>query len=245
MAEGQGGRAAQVARGEHREAQGFLRRHGWRLGLLFAFVLLPLWGFAALADEVREAEAFPFDEPILLLAQDLARDGLDRTFLLASELGYAWGVVPGDILLVLALAWRRRFRESVFAAAALGGSALLNLSAKQFFARERPTLWESISPEDTFSFPSGHAMGSMTLAVVLVLLAWPTRWRWPVLAAMAVFVPMVGLSRVYLGVHYPSDILAGWAAACAWAVGCYGLAFRGRLRPWGARRTRDVVRASG
>src|SRR3546814_10222629 len=69
-------------------------------------------------------------------------------------------------------------------------------------------------------------MGSMTLAAVLVLLAWPTRWRWPVVAAMAVFVPMVGLSRVYLGVHFPSDILAGWAAALAWAAGAYLLVFR-------------------
>src|SRR3546814_8426441 len=94
---------------------------------------------------------------------------------------------------------------------ATGGSGLLTVVAKQAFARDRPSLWESIAPEHNFSFPSGHAMGSMTLAAVLVLLAWPTRWRWPVVAAMAVFVPMVGLSRVYLGVHFPSDILAGWA----------------------------------
>lgn len=236
-------RAASVADAEAREATGFLRRHGWRLGLLFAFLLLPLWGFAELADEVREAEPFPFDEPILRFAQASARQGLDALFLVASDLGYAWGVVPFDVVLVLALAWKRRFRESVFAAAALGGSALLNLAAKQFFARQRPTLWESISPEDTFSFPSGHAMGSMTLAAVLVLLVWRTRWRWPVLVAMAVFVPMVGLSRVYLGVHYPSDILAGWAAALAWAVGCYGLAFRGRLRPWQRRLAAGDPRA--
>ena len=71
-----------------------------------------------------------------------------------------------------------------------------------------------------------HAMGSMTLACVLVLLAWPTRWRGWVVGAMAVFVPMVGLSRVYLGVHFPSDILAGWAAAATWAVGTYLVVFR-------------------
>src|SRR3546814_9881919 len=77
-------------------------------------------------------------------------------------------------------------------------------------------------------------MGSMTLAAVLVLLAWPTRWRWPVVAAMAAFVPMVGLSRVYLGVHFPSDILAGWAAALAWTAGAYLLVFRWDGRPWGS-----------
>ena len=75
-------------------------------------------------------------------------------------------------------------------------------------------------------------MGSMTLAMVLILLAWPTRWRWPVLAAMAAFVAMVGLSRVYLGVHYPSDILAGWMAAMAWVAGVYLMVFRSR---WGRR----------
>lgn len=221
-----------VARGEGREAVAFLQRHGMRLLLLFVGLLLPMWGFLELADEVREAEPFPFDEPLLLLAQEMARQGLDQWFLLFSKLGYAYGVVPFDIALVVALAWRRRFRESIFAAVALGGSALLNLATKRLFARERPSLWESIAPEATYSFPSGHAMGSMTLAAVLVLLAWPTRWRWWVIGAMAFFVAMVGLSRIYLGVHYPSDILAGWAAALVWAVGCYGLAFKGQLRPW-------------
>ena len=154
------------------------------------------------------------------------------SFLLFSTIGYEWGVVPFDIVLVLVLALLRRYREGLFAAIALGGSALLNLAAKQFFARDRPSLWESIAPETNFSFPSGHAMGSMTLACVLVLLAWRTRWRWPMLVAMAAFVVMVGLSRVYLGVHYPSDILAGWTAATAWTVGVYLLVFRGQLRPW-------------
>lgn len=227
---------AEVARTEAALGTSFLRRHGFRLLLLFAGLLLPLWGFAELADEVREAEPFPFDAPLLHFAHAIARDGFDRWFLVFSAVGYEYGVLPFDVALVAALAWRRRFRESIFAAAALAGSALLNLATKQLFARERPTLWESISPEATFSFPSGHAMGSMTLAVVLVLLAWPTRWRWFTVATMAFFTSMVGLSRVYLGVHYPSDILAGWAAASVWAVGCYGLVFFGRLRPWQVRK---------
>lgn len=226
---------ADIVRTESREGRSFLQRHGRHLALLFAGLLLPLWGFAELADEVHEAEVFPFDEPILRLAQSLASQGFDDWFLLFSKLGYEYGVVPFDVALVLALASKRRFRESIFAAVALGGSALLNIATKQLFARPRPALWESIAPEHTYSFPSGHAMGSMTLAVVLVLLAWPTRWRWITVGAMAFFVLMVGLSRVYLGVHYPSDILAGWAAAMAWAMGCYGLMFRDDLRPWGKR----------
>jgi len=222
---------AGAARAEARFGIGFLRRRWRRLALAFAGVLLPLWAFGELADEVREAEAFAFDEPLLRFAQGMARDGFDEAFLLFSKLGYEWGVVPFDIALVLALAYLRRMREGLFAGIALGGSALLNLGAKQLFARERPSLWESIAPESTFSFPSGHAMGSMTLAAVLVLLAWHTRWRWWAVPPMAAFVAMVGLSRVYLGVHYPSDILAGWTAACAWTVAAWLLVFRDG-RPW-------------
>ena len=210
----------------------FLRRRWRRLLLAFAGLLLPLWGFGEIADEVREAEAFPFDAPILQFAQGIAHHGFDRAFLLFSKLGYQWGVVPFDVLLVLALAVSRKLREGLFAGIAIIGSALLNLGAKQLFARERPTLWESVAPESTFSFPSGHAMGSITLAMVLVLLAWHTRWRWWVAVPMAAFVAMVGLSRVYLGVHYPSDILAGWAFSIGWTVGAYLLVFPHGQRPW-------------
>ncbi|HZH43048.1 MAG TPA: phosphatase PAP2 family protein [Lysobacter sp.] len=209
----------------------WLRRSWLRLTLVFVGVLLPMWAFAELADEIHERETIGFDEPVLLFAREIGTPALDRFFVLVSWIGYAWGVVPFDIALVLLLALWRRYREAMFAALALGGSGLLNVLTKHVFARERPSLWESIAPETTFSFPSGHAMGSATLAWVLLLLSWPTRWRWPVLLAMATFVLLVGFSRVYLGVHYPSDILAGWAAASTWAVAVYLIVFRGR-RPW-------------
>ena len=109
---------------------------------------------------------------------------------------------------------------------------MLNLAAKHYFARARPDLWLSLAPETTFSFPSGHAMGSMTLAAVVTALAWNTRWRWPACLAAIAFALLVGMSRVYLGVHFPSDILAGWSAALAWTAGVYAVVFRGALRPW-------------
>jgi membrane-associated phospholipid phosphatase len=227
--------AAETLRQEARFGAAFLRRFGLRLLLLFAGLLLPLWVLAELMDEVREADPFPFDEPILLFARALAREGFDETFLLFSRLGYQWGVVPFDVLLVVVLALARRAREALFAGLALGGSALLNLGTKQLFARQRPALWDSIAPEHTFSFPSGHAMGSMTLAWVLLLLSWRTRWRWPVAVLVIGFTAMVGLSRIYLGVHYPSDILAGWTAACVWTVACFFLVFRHHRHPWQSR----------
>lgn len=218
--------------GEIRFAIRTLKQHGLRFALLFLALLLPLWGFGALAEEVWEGDTFFFDKPLLQWAETWHSPTMDRVFLFFSEIGYQWGVVPFDIALVVLLALLRKPREGLFAGIALAGSGLLNVAAKNYFGRERPTLWESISPETTFSFPSGHAMGSMTLAAVLVLLAWRTRWRWWVLALMVPFVLMVGASRIYLGVHYPSDILAGWAAALAWVFGVYLVLFRGSRRPW-------------
>lgn len=221
-----------TVRAEARFGVAFARRHGLLLLLVFAGILLPLAGFGALAHELREGEGFSFDVPLLEAAHALERAGFDRFFVVVAALGYQWGVVPFDAALVVALGWRRCMREGLFAGIAIIGSALLNLGAKPLFARDRPGLWESIAPEGSYSFPSGHAMGSMTLACVLVLLCWWTRLRWPVLAATIVFVALVGASRVYLGVHFPSDILAGWAAAVAWTYAVYGLVFRAGTRPW-------------
>ncbi len=221
-----------VAREDARFGIDFLRRHWRRMLLAFVGVLLPLWGFGELAEDLRAGEVFFFDGPLLQFAHALAADRWNGFFAWMSALGYVYGVVPADVVVVLVLALRQKLREGLFAGFAIIGSALLNLGAKQLFARARPSLWESIAPESSFSFPSGHAMGSMTLACVLVLLAWHTRWRWPVLAATSAFVMLVGFSRVYLGVHYPSDILAGWAAAITWTAGMYLLVFARDRRPW-------------
>lgn len=234
--------AAQALKQEARLGAAFLRAYGWRLLLVFVGVLLPLWGFGALVEDLHEGEQFAFDVPLLQMVHAMANAGLDRVFLLATALGYGWGVVPGDALLLLYLIWQRRLREGLFAGISIFGSLSLNVAAKHTFARVRPDLWQSIAPETSYSFPSGHAMGSMTLALVVVLLCWYPRsrggWRWPAAIIAALFVLMVGLSRVYLGVHYPSDILAGWTAASVWVVGVYGLVFYGSLRPWQVRDKR-------
>ncbi len=204
----------------------FLRKHGWRMLLWFVFLLLPLWGFAALVGEVHEKKGFTFDAPVLNMLHAVATPTLDHFFVLMSRIGYSWGVAPLDVAISVALIVCRRFRDGLFFGIAVIGSALLNMAAKNYFARMRPDLWLSITPETTYSFPSGHAMGSATLGMAVILLCWPSRWRFPVMISSVVFVLLVGTSRVYLGVHYPSDILAGWTAAIAWTFSMYTLVDR-------------------
>ncbi len=165
----------------------FLRKHGWRMVLWFVCLLLPLWGFASLVGELREKEAFPFDAPVLNMLHAVATPTLDRFFVLMTRLGYLWGVVPLDLIVLLSLASRRRFRDGLFFGIAVFGSAALNIAAKNYFARTRPDLWLSLAPETTYSFPSGHAMGSATLGTALIILCWATRWRWPMTVASFVF----------------------------------------------------------
>ncbi len=210
--------------------KGWLRSNAWRMALLFAGVLLPLGLFVDLADEVHALENRA-GKCLLRLAAAVehaqhrhSRLGCVFRRDLQGRL-HRYGVIPADIAIVLVLLVLQRWREGTFAALGFGGSALLDMGAKQFFQRDRPSLWESIAPESTFSFPSGHAMGSMTLAAVVIALAWNTRWRWPVTIVASLFALLVGISRIYLGVHYPSDILGGWSAALVWSAargGCIG-----------------------
>jgi len=196
----------------------FLRKHGWRMALCFFFLLLPIWGFAALVGELHEKEVFAFDTPILNMLHGLETPRRDHFFVWVSRIGFLWGTIPIDVIVLAWLAFRRRFRDGLFFGLAVVGSAVLDVMGKAYFTRARPDLWLSITPETNYSFPSGHAMGSATLGMALIFLFWPTRWRWPVVVGATLFVFLVGLSRLYLGVHYPSDILAGWCAAVAWVV---------------------------
>ena len=208
----------------------------------FACLLLPLWGFASLVGEYHEKAVFPFDAPILDTLHSYTTPSLDRFFIIMTRLGYLWGVMPLDVMVLVFLLFRRRFRDGLFFGIAIIGSAVLNIVAKNHYARLRPDLWLSIAPETTYSFPSGHAMGSITLAMTLIILCWPTRARWPSVIGGIVFVVLVGTSRVYLGVHYPSDILAGWTAATAWTFGIYMLVDqKAPVPPPTAAPSRDTV----
>lgn len=202
--------------------------------LLLMGVLVPMGVIAALAFWTIQGDPHPLDGALMQGVHAWAGPRTDTAMLWVSHLGYSHGVVPFDLLFVIALLLRRHWREGAFALVALGGTLWLNGQLKAIFARPRPELWEPLWRYSGNSFPSGHAAATASLTLVLALLAWRTRWRVPVLVVMVPFTLLVGTSRTYLGVHYPSDVLAGWAFGCAWAVACYLVAFH-RRPPWQGR----------
>ena len=194
--------------------------HRRSLLLLLIGVFFPLQVFGELAEDVWENEGgFPWDVSILLAIHSTANPQLDIFASSLTKLGVYWGVFPVAIAIGLALLVRRRWRKLVYFLITLGGSIIINRTAKILLHRVRPHLWPSPAPEFDYGFPSGHAMASMTLVAALVILTWRSRWRWLVLAIGSVFVLAIAWTRLYLGVHYPSDIVAGWSASIAWAIG--------------------------
>jgi len=213
-----------------------LARHRPLLAL-FAGILAPLVVFGSLAEDVWAREGFAWDLPLLRLVHARATPTRDTLMLFFTRVGAPLPLIAFVGVILLALLVRRRWHAAAFFALAVGGAAGLNAVAKLLFQRARPALWPSLVTETNYSFPSGHAMGSLAVVAALILLLRGTRWRWPLVALGGLFVAAVGLSRVYLGVHYPSDILAGWCASLAWVAGVWLLL---RAVPWSRWRTRPA-----
>jgi undecaprenyl-diphosphatase len=205
------------------------------LAVFLSLAALALWLFAALADEVIEGDTHGFDEAVLLAlrAPGNPADPLGPPWIeeLARDVTALGGVGVLTFLTLAAggLLWLQRRRGTAFfLLAAVGSGVALSNLAKSLFDRPRPDLVPHGSYVYTASFPSGHSMMAavtyLTLAV-LVARTFPERALKVYVVALAVIVTLsVGVSRVYLGVHWPTDVLAGWAAGGAWAFSCAALA---------------------
>lgn len=189
-----------------------------RLGAAGLVFLVPLLAFVGLAHDVVTSGSLPYDRSVMWWVHERSTETMTTTMSVLTELG---GLVAVPVIAVAwagLLWWRGRRRDAALLAAAVIGSTLLNGILKAVFQRDRPDFWEHLVVENSYSFPSGHAMASMSLAASLAVIAWSSRWRWPAIVLGAVYVLVVGFSRVYLGVHYPSDILAGWCVAVLWVA---------------------------
>lgn len=202
-----------------------------RAFVAFLALIVPVVVFVELADEVREGEPLPFDREVLLSINSLASPLLDTVSVIATQFGGVIGVVALTVGGAVLLWGRAKRRMATLLTMGVGGAVLLNLLLKVVFQRDRPQLWERLVTENSYSFPSGHAMASSALALSLIVICWPTRLRWVSVAIAALYMIVIALTRLYLGVHYPSDILAGWAISAAWiATLVYVLTYHTTLR---------------
>lgn len=209
-----------------------LRRIELPVLLLVGLIMGGLWVFSEVAESVLEGEARQFDE-VLLLAM---RNPADRS----DPLGPLWmeelardvtalGSVGVLLLTTLAtigyLLLTRRRRVALLVLVTVGGGMLLSTFLKLGFDRPRPDLVPHGSAVYTASFPSGHSMLSavvyLTLGALLARIHPRPSVKAYILTLAVVLTVGVGLSRVYMGVHWPTDVLAGWTAGAVWALLCW------------------------
>ena len=198
-----------------------LRQTGVYIVVGLGGALLLLYLFSELTEDLLRNEFSNLDNNFELWVHSFANPVLDFIFNVFTTIGGGWGmsILPG--LAFLILAWKRHYFSAIMVILAVGGGLLINFVLKNLFQRPRPELWEStFARPNSFSFPSGHATLSLCLFGILIwvfyhLLKSP---RLKVeLAILLVFtIIMVGLSRVYFGVHYPTDVVGGYLSGGFW-----------------------------
>lgn len=176
--------------------------------------------FGIIAEGVEEGVTQSFDEGALQWFEARRTPFLDDAMLEITTLGS--GVVLIMIVLISSVfLWQTQHRWSVYLLL-LGtlGAKLFNTILKMFFSRERPSVVEGITEVHSLSFPSGHAMSSMAVygcvAYLVARLEPDAKLKHTVWAIAAIVILLIGISRMYLGVHYPSDVVAGFLGGLAW-----------------------------
>jgi undecaprenyl-diphosphatase len=188
------------------------------IGLIL--ILLALVMFVILARDVMLKSSFGFDSAILTALNHAASTGLTKFMLFVSDTASELFLIP-VLLLLLALWWRGHKQDWIALIAAVGGVAVLNQVIKTLVERTRPDLFPHLQVVTGYSFPSGHSQAALAFYSVLAYLVARRvnpKWRIPIYVAAGAWIILVGLSRNYLEVHYPSDVLAAFAITLPWAL---------------------------
>jgi undecaprenyl-diphosphatase len=210
-----------------------LRGHRIDSRMLAAFLVVAAAAFAflKLASEVSEGDTFAVDRWLLEslrnpadLAVPAGPQWLSKAMVDLTALG---GFTILTLITIVAAGYlvaARKRATAAFLVASIAGGAIVSTLLKLAFARPRPELVAHLVSVDTASFPSGHAMNSAVAYLTLGALLARTEQDRPVriyLMSVAIALTLaIGFSRVYLGVHWPSDVIAGWCVGAAWAIFC-------------------------
>ncbi len=186
----------------------------WTLGLLFILGLAAV--FSDLVEDVWFREGFTWDAPIILAVHGLSRPGLDTAMRMLTNAGEA-GAIAVALLAAVWLYRKQRKLDAVSILSSLAGATALNTLLKLLLKRPRPNLFPPLAVESSFSFPSGHVTASVAVFGFLAVLLWrERRFGWAIFSAL--WIPLVIFSRIYLGVHYPSDTLGALTFTTLWLM---------------------------
>jgi undecaprenyl-diphosphatase len=206
------------------------------------------WIFIRLAAKVKGGATKELDETILQMLRHRDNPAIPRgpkwlyqAFHDITSLGSGTNLTLASGIAVGFLCLRRRFRAAGFLIVSLGSGLMLSYLLKNFFVRERPTVVPRLTHFDPGSFPSGHSMGAalvyLTLGGIMSRQSRRLLSKAYYLSVALGLSTLVGISRVYLGVHFPSDVLAGWAVGSLWSTICTQAARRlqreGKVEPPG------------
>jgi membrane-associated phospholipid phosphatase len=191
-------------------------RYGWAVALEILLLAACLGAFGALSAAVTS------DDFVTEWDRDLNErlgDTHSRGVELFTHLGSFWGLLAVCLVATLLLVRRRAWTDITLLVASLAGAALLNLLAKQAIARPRPLFHDPSVVTTTYSFPSGHTMGTTAVyAALAIIVARRTRYAPFGIAGSAAMIILIALSRVYLGAHYVSDVVGGVLLGLAWVL---------------------------
>jgi len=207
------------------------RREVQGLAVLGGLLIVGVWSFFAVLEDIVSGDPLVrVDTAVFHLLQSLRTVWADQVMVAVTELG--GGVVTGavSVAALIWLAWRKDWHTAAYWVAAVGGAGLFTLLLKVTLHHPRPS--ELYSGWDAYSFPSGHTTVNATLYAVLAILVSrevAARWRPPVVVGAALLVSAIAFSRLYLGAHWISDVLAGLAFGIAWAA-LLGIAYLRRDR---------------
>jgi len=196
-----------------------------KIGFLIISILVAGMIFVSLAEDLVNQETLSTIDPIFgsWLVTHTTLPG-DHVFAAITFLGNALIISAGTGLIGFWLARQRNWKKLILLFSSVAGGALLNLVLKNIFQRSRPTIPGAYMVETGFSFPSGHSMVSLIFYGVIAYLALSyiksKKWKVFITVITLMICALIGFSRLYLGVHFLTDVLAGWAAGGLWLAVC-------------------------
>ena len=185
--------------------------------LLVVLSLLTTFGLLAIAVTTLPLIT-DWDSIILEKVHNSQSLELDKIAIALTQTARGIGITAITSLLSIGLVWCKQWRSLGYVWLVIIGGGLITFLAKLLFHRARPDEWVSPLPQPDFSFPSGHAMLSMSLVMAIAILIPQRHWRLIWLVTGGIWFMAIAWTRLYLGVHYPSDILGGWLLAIFWAI---------------------------